>query len=596
MKFSAMPYSRPDLEAMKANLTACTEAFLAAESAQEQIAQYDRVTDLSVEFNTMGSLANARHTIDTRDEFYDAESTFFDESWPQLSVYFQRLNEAMLDSKFRPELEAHYGSLLFLKLEISRRSFKPELVELMQEENRLTSRYQKLYANMTVEFDGKTMPMPMLGKYKVSADRAVRRAAYEAEGKVFDANRAELDEIYDKLVHNRNAQGRMLGYPNFIQLGYDRLGRNCYGQKELAAFRDQIANDLVPVIAEVKEAQRKRIGVDRLYIYDDKFRFPDGNPTPEGTAEEILAAGRRMYEELSPETKEFIDFLYDNELLDVLSREGKAPGGYCTMFEKYKAPFIFSNFNGTAGDVDVLTHEAGHAFAFYRAMNSDIYPDLREPTIEACECHSMSMEFLTQDYHKYFFGAQTAKYELAHCEDSLDFIPYGCMVDEFQHLMYENEDLTPDERHGVWEKLEKKYRPWLSMDGLPFYGRYAHWQWKPHIYLNPLTILIIVWQVRSRSRSGRSLCRTAGQRGRNIWPLSTRQEQRRSPICAKASACVYRTRTAASARSAPVSATGSGKTALPRPECTLHSPRAVDDRKRDFRQVVSECAYLVNIS
>lgn len=278
MKFSAMPYSRPDLEAMKANLTACTEAFLAAESAQEQIAQYDRVTDLSVEFNTMGSLANARHTIDTRDEFYDAESTFFDESWPQLSVYFQRLNEAMLDSKFRPELEAHYGSLLFLKLEISRRSFKPELVELMQEENRLTSRYQKLYANMTVEFDGKTMPMPMLGKYKVSADRAVRRAAYEAEGKVFDANRAELDEIYDKLVHNRNAQGRMLGYPNFIQLGYDRLGRNCYGQKELAAFRDQIANDLVPVIAEVKEAQRKRIGVDRLHIYDDKFRFPDGNP------------------------------------------------------------------------------------------------------------------------------------------------------------------------------------------------------------------------------------------------------------------------------------------------------------------------------
>lgn len=197
MKFSAMPYSRPDLEAMKANLTACTEAFLAAESAQEQIAQYDRVTDLSVEFNTMGSLANARHTIDTRDAFYDAESTFFDESWPQLSVYFQRLNEAMLDSKFRPELEAHYGSLLFLKLEISRRSFKPELVELMQEENRLTSRYQKLYANMTVEFDGKTMPMPMLGKYKVSADRAVRRAAYEAEGKVFDANRAELDEIYD---------------------------------------------------------------------------------------------------------------------------------------------------------------------------------------------------------------------------------------------------------------------------------------------------------------------------------------------------------------------------------------------------------------
>ena len=153
---------------------------------------------------------------------------------------------------------------------------------------------------------------------------------------------------------------------------------------------------------------------------------------------------------------------------------------------KYKAPFIFSNFNGTADDVDVLTHEAGHAFAFYRAMHSDVYPLLQQPTIEACECHSMSMEFLTQDYHKYFFGENTAKYQLAHCESSLDFIPYGCMIDEFQHRMYENEDLTPQERNLVWKELEEKYRPWLSMDELPFYGRYSHWQWKLHVYLHPL--------------------------------------------------------------------------------------------------------------
>ena len=509
MKFSEMPYSRPDLEAMKANLTACTEAFLAAESAQEQIAQYDRVTDLSVEFNTMGSLANARHTIDTRDEFYDAESTFFDESWPQLSVYFQRLNEAMLDSKFRPELEAHYGSLLFLKLEISRRSFKPELVELMQEENRLTSRYQKLYANMTVEFDGKTMPMPMLGKYKVSADRAVRRAAYEAEGKVFDANRAELDEIYDKLVHNRNAQGRMLGYPNFIQLGYDRLGRNCYGQKELAAFRDQIANDLVPVIAEVKEAQRKRIGVDRLHIYDDKFRFPDGNPTPEGTAEEILAAGRRMYEELSPETKEFIDFLYDNELLDVLSREGKAPGGYCTMFEKYKAPFIFSNFNGTAGDVDVLTHEAGHAFAAYmnrhRIPTSYIWPGM-----EGCEVHSMSMEFLAWPWAEGFFGEDARKFRYSHLSGALTFIPYGTMVDHFQHIVFEKPDMTPRERHDTWKELLGIYMPWMKLDGdIPFYSEGEGWQRQHHIYSMPFyyidyclaqTVALQIWALQQKDR------------------------------------------------------------------------------------------------
>ena len=486
MKFSEMPYVRPDMEKVKAELNACAEKIRTADSVEAQIAAFDEASELSKDLMTTGSIAYVRNTINTADKFYDGEREFFDQAGPELEESLQAVNIALLDSPCRKELEAHYGSLLFKNLEISRRSFKPELIPLMQEASKLEAQYQKLYAGLTVEFDGQTMPLPMLGKYKESPDRAVRRAAFEAEGKVFDANREELDEIYDKLVKNRNAQGRMLGYDNYIQLGYDRLGRNCYGAKELQEFRDQIATDLVPIIAEVKEAQRKRIGVDRLCIYDDKFRFSDGNAKPEGTAEEILAAGKAMYQDLSPETREFIEDMFDGDMFDVLSRDGKAPGGYCTSFPTYKMPFIFSNFNGTSDDVDVLTHEAGHAFAFYRAMHSDVDPNLQQPTIEACECHSMSMEFLTQDYHKNFFGKNTAKYELAHCEDSLDFIPYGCMIDEFQHRMYENENLTPEQRNAVWEELEHKYRPWLDMDNLPFYGRYSHWQWKLHVYLHPL--------------------------------------------------------------------------------------------------------------
>ena len=487
MKFSEYPYSRPDFKAAKEKLLHLAETIRSATDVREAIRAFDEASQIGQEFSSMASIAYVRNTINTADPFYDQERAALDEASPELQEADTQISMAMLDSPLRPELEKHYGSLLFKNLEIARRSFKPELIPLMQEESRLEAQYQKLYAGMTVEFDGQTLPMPMLGRYKGSADRAVRRAAYEAEGRAFDAHQAELDDIFDRLVKNRNAQGRMLGYENYIQLGYDRLGRNCYGGKELAGFRDQIATDLVPIIAEVKEAQRKRIGVDHLCIYDDTFRFPDGNAAPEGTAEEILAAGKAMYQALSPETKEFIEFMFDGELFDVLSREGKAPGGYCTSFPTYKAPFIFSNFNGTSDDVDVLTHEAGHAFAFYRAMhNPKVHPALMEPTVEACECHSMSMEFLTQDYHKNFFGDKTKKYELGHCEDSLDFIPYGCMIDEFQHRMYEDENLTPEQRNAVWEELEHKYRPWLSMDGLPFYSRYSHWQWKLHVYLYPL--------------------------------------------------------------------------------------------------------------
>ncbi len=510
MKFSEYPYERPNVPALKAQIKENVEMIRKATTADAVITAFDSAYELLEAVYSMGSIAYVRNTINTADSFYDAERAYIDETTPELSEATNELNIAMLDSPFRKELEAHYGELLFKNMEIARRSFTPELIPLMQEAGKLEAQYQKLYASLTVEFDGKTMPLPMLGVYKESADRAVRRAAFEAEGKAFDAHQEELDEIYDKLVKNRNAQGRLLGYDNYIQLGYDRLGRNCYGAQELSRFREQIANELVPIIAEVKEAQRKRIGVDRLCIYDDGFRFADGNAKPEGNAEEILAAGKAMYQELSPETKEFIDFMFDAELFDVLSREGKAPGGYCTTFATYKAPFIFSNFNGTSDDVDVLTHEAGHAFAFYRSLNNPtVHSALREPTIEACEVHSMSMEFLTQDFHRNFFGENTKKYELAHCEDALDFIPYGCMIDEFQHRMYENENLTPAERNAVWRELEEKYRPWLSMDALPFYGRYSHWQWKLHVYLYPLyyidycmaqTIAFQLWTLSMKDR------------------------------------------------------------------------------------------------
>lgn len=486
MKFSEMPYSRPDMEALAAATTQTLEAMKAAPNAAGQIAAYDAYEKKMQTAGTMQQIAYIRHTINTKDEFYNAENDYMDEIGPKLQELSHQVNTALLESPHRAELEKHYGALMFKNLEIAARSFSPAIVELMQEENKLVSEYQNLYASATVEFDGKTMPLPLLGPYKQDPDRAVRKAAYEADAKFFDSHREELDTLYDKLVKVRDAQAQKMGLPNYIPLGYDRMGRNCYTAKDVAAFRDQIAEDMVPIVAKVKEAQRRRIGVEKLAFYDEPISFADGNAVPEGTPDEILAAGKKMYQELSPETAEFIDFMFENELFDVLSRDGKAPGGYCTEIADYKSPFIFSNFNATAGDVDVLTHEAGHAFEAYRAFKQELPSLLHSPTIEACECHSMSMEFLTAPWHHLFFGKQTDKYELGHCEDALVFIPYGCMVDEFQHKVYENPEMTPEQRNELWLSLEKKYRPWIDFDNLPFYSRGGGWQRQLHIYEVPL--------------------------------------------------------------------------------------------------------------
>lgn len=486
MKFSEMPYSRPDMEVLAAATTQTLEAMKAAPNAAGQIAAYDAYEKKMQTAGTMQQIAYIRHTINTKDEFYNAENDYMDEIGPKLQELSHQVNTALLESPYRAELERHYGALMFKNLEIAARSFSPAIVELMQEENKLVSEYQNLYASATVEFDGKTMPLPLLGPYKQAPDRAVRKAAYEADAKFFDSHREELDTLYDKLVKVRDAQAKKMGLPNYIPLGYDRMGRNCYTAKDVAAFRDQIAEDMVPIVAKVKEAQRRRIGVEKLAFYDEPISFADGNAVPEGTPDEILAAGKKMYQELSPETAEFIDFMFENELFDVLSRDGKAPGGYCTEIADYKSPFIFSNFNATAGDVDVLTHEAGHAFEAYRAFKQELPSLLHSPTIEACECHSMSMEFLTAPWHHLFFGKQTDKYELGHCEDALVFIPYGCMVDEFQHKVYENPEMTPEQRNELWLSLEKKYRPWIDFDNLPFYSRGGGWQRQLHIYEVPL--------------------------------------------------------------------------------------------------------------
>lgn len=484
MKFSEMPYRRVE-KAVLDQISRLTERLTCASSAEEAEKIFMESEAISTEVQTMMNLCYIRSTIDTTDEFYAAEQEYNDELTPLLTEKSQEFSKALCASPFRRELEKKWGTLLFTNAELSMKGFAPELVPLLQEENALTSQYQKLYASAKIDFDGKVLTVAQLAPYKQSADRAVRKAAYEAEGSFFDANREQFDEIYDKLVKNRTAQAKKLGYENYLELGYIRLNRNCYGPADVARFRRQVVESMVPVVAEIKKAQAKRIGIADMKFYDDNFFYPDGNATPQGTPEELLAAGEKMYTEMSPETAEFAKLLFGNELFDVLAKPGKAPGGYCTSLPAYKVPFIFSNFNGTAGDVDVLTHEAGHAFADYVAARTIPILDLRSPTMEGCETHSMSMEFFTAPWHRLFFKEQTEKYEVSHAEDALIFIPYGSMVDHFQELMYTHPEMTPEERNETWLKLERQYRPYLDFEDLPFYSRGAGWQRQLHIYQYP---------------------------------------------------------------------------------------------------------------
>ena len=486
MKFNEMPYTRPDIDALLARCKELAARAAAAPDGDALVALYYEQSEAFAEYNTASQLANIHYTCDTRDAYWKAEQDFFDANGPAVTNASVEISRAFLANPHVDALTAKFGTTCVAGMKNAVLSMDDHTVELQQQFNALVSKYQQIYGGALVELDGKQLTIPQLGPYKEDLDPAVRRAAYEAEAGYFDAHRAELDELYGEIVKNLNAQAKVLGYKDYSELSYVRMNRIGYGPEEIKKFRDQVANDVVPLLQKVMAMRAKRTGIAHPTFTDLPIMFKDGNPKPIPGYEARMSAARTMYHELSPETAEFIDFMQDNELFDVESRPGKMSGGYMTSLPSYKAPFIFANWNDTSGDVDVLTHECGHAFEGYVAERDPAIPaDLECPGMESAEIHSMAMEFLTAPWHHLLFGKDTDKYALLHAEDSFVFLAYGCEVDEFQHIMYQNPDLTPDERNAEWLKLEKKYRPWIDFDNLPFYGRGAGWQRQLHIYECP---------------------------------------------------------------------------------------------------------------
>lgn len=484
--FEEMPYERPDLDKVKAQLEEITEELKNASSYEEAKTAFLKMDEAERHFMTTRTIASIRHDINTKDEFYKEEEKFWNAAGPQMQEYLQNYTKALLDSPFRDEFEKEYGSLIFLNAEIDLKSFSPELIEDMKKENDLAQEYENLLANAQVEFEGKAYTLPQMDTFKNDADDARRLAAWIADGKWYKDNQQRMDEIYDELVHLRDGMGKKMGYEGYTTLGYYRMGRNCYDKNDVEKFRLAVQKYVVPVAEKIYQERAKRLGKEYpMSFADNALSFRSGNPKPAGTPEEIVMNAQKFYDALSPETSKFFTTMREGHLLDLLSKEGKRGGGYCTSLFDYKVPFIFANFNETQHDIEVVTHEAGHAFEGW--LNNDRIPlSTVWPSMESAEVHSMSMEFFAETAADDFFGKDAKKFRYTHLSGALEFIPYGTLVDHFQHVVYEHPELTPKQRHEEWKKLMGIYMPWEKLDGeIPFYSEGEHWQLKHHIYSSP---------------------------------------------------------------------------------------------------------------
>jgi len=416
MKFTQMPYERADIDSAIQDLGRLTEQIGSARTGEEAFSVHQKMYELSDRIETQVVLAHIRHDIDMTDSFYEQEQAYYDAHLPGLFHARAQYRAAVLASRFRPFLEEKIGKTAFTNMELQKKSVDQAILPLMQEENRLQTRYAKLLATARIDWNGEQLNLSLMTPYTHSADRSIRKEAWEKYSGFFTENAEELDEIYDLLVKNRTQQAEKLGHKNYLTLGYYRMKRNCYGRKDIQDFRKQVKEDLVPFAQKIHESRRKRLGVSRLQYFDEGIAFAGGNPAPFGTPQQILEAGRTMYRALSPETGEFMDFMCDHDLFDVLGKKSKRTGGYMTYLPDWRSPFIFANFNGTSGDVNVITHECGHAFQGYIAGRDPIR-EHADISMETAETHSMSMEFFTGPWMELFFGEKAPDYRTMHFED-----------------------------------------------------------------------------------------------------------------------------------------------------------------------------------
>ncbi len=485
MKFSEIMYKRPDFELIINGLNSLFEQFDLADSAEKQYEIYKSANDLFIDVDTQFAMVRIRNSIDTTDEFYKNERLIFTEKYPLLSGKYKQITRALLRSKFRSELEEKIGKIHFSRMELSTKISSAETLEDRREESKLTLKYSNLCANLSANFDGKDLSVSELMSYRESLDAHVRKAAYIAEGDCYNSVKAEFDDIFDELVQNRAKQADKLGYNNYTELAYAIMGRISYDVNDIAKVKNFVKKEIVPLVTKIKENRRKRLGADNLTICDSAITFVDGAPKLCVHDDEIMKKGVKMYGEMSEITGEFIEIITKNELYDIKAKKGKAFGGFCSYLQKYNYPFIFANFNGTSTDAYIVFHEAGHALARYITRKKHGNGENASYPMDISECHSMTMELLTMPWYHLFFGEDTQKYKLTHVENALIFIPYACMVDEFQEQIYKNPNLTPSERDKLWLEIEKDYRPEMDYDDVPFYKDGAGWQRQQHIYRNP---------------------------------------------------------------------------------------------------------------
>lgn len=514
----------PTYEEVAARYQSINAELDAASDAESYSAAVETWDAYRRELSNWSAVVSIRFHQDTANPEYKQAREYCDELSPKLTDLAVKMKRRLLASPFREQLAAKFGDLVFELWTCDVATFDPVIEQDLVDQSKLESEYTELVATARFEFQGETLTLSQLGKYAEHPDRELRHGAAKLSSEWFVEQQQQFDRIYHELVQLRQQMAGKLDYDNFVPLGYKNMQRIDYTQADVENFRAQVRDEVVPLCVELRRRQAENLGLDKLYAWDEAIHDLQGNPRPAGDHDWLIERATEMFAALGGGMDGFFDLMKQQHLMDLKSREGKAGGGFCHSLPSLKMPFIFANFNGTKGDVEVFTHEMGHAFQCYSSREQPL-SDYLWPTTEACEIHSMGLEFLTWPQMDLFFGDDADRFRRLHLTESILFLPYGVLVDHYQHLVYDRPEATPEERNAMWLDLESQYVPWRDYGDLAHPASGRRWQRQLHIYGMPfyyidytlaLTCALQLWVRADQDREATmrdyvALCRRGGE-------------------------------------------------------------------------------------
>ena len=484
INFADIQVERPTIEQVTAEYAQINAALDRAETIADKQEALQQWEDLRRRLDTWSAMTSLNFSQDTANEEYKQAQEYQDELQPKLTALEIALKRRLLDSSDRAEFESILGQQAFSLWSADVTTFEPAIESDLVQESKLVNEYVQLLASAEIKFKQETVNLSGIRKYTQDSDRQTRYEAEKARWNFFSQNQTKLDSIYDQLVKLRHGMAQKLGYENYIGLGYKRMQRIDYTEADVANYRQEVVDSVVPLAQKIIARKAQKLKLDTVNFWDESVFDLQGNPQPQGDHDWMLKQAQKMFETMHPELGSFFAMMVAGNFIDLKTRSGKAGGGFCTSFPTAGVPYIFANFNQTKGDVEVFTHEMGHAFQAWQSRNLPLI-DYLWPTLESCEIHSMSLEFLTWSQMDKFFGDDAERFREIHLAESILFLPYGCAVDHFQHLVYANPEASPLERNQMWQKMEALYLPWRNYGDLQYPAQGSLWQEKQHIYCSP---------------------------------------------------------------------------------------------------------------